>query len=231
MLKAVVFDLDNTLVNFWEFKTASSKEAAKAMVDAGLEMSESACEKLIFKIYEIHGVEYQLAFTELLKPFKLPNPQMVRIRNAAITAYLRKKSQVLKPYDGIDEVLSKLRSEYKLAVLTDAPSLQAMQRLKLTGLQDYFEVVATFHDTNVVKPGIEPFLHVLKCLHVEADEALMVGDNIYRDILGAKKAGMHTCLAKYDEYREAKGANPDFSIDKPLELLSVVEMIKIRGEQ
>lgn len=227
MLKAVVFDLDNTLVNFWQFKTASSKEAARAMVGAGLEMSEGACERLIFKIYEMHGVEYQLTFTELLKPFKLPNGQMVRIRNAGITAYLRKKEQVLKPYPGIVGVLEKLKERgYILGVLTDAPGVQAEQRLKFTGLQDYFDFVGTFYDTNVYKPGAEPFKNILKKMGVEdAREALMVGDNVYRDILGAKRVGMRTCLAKYDPYFENKGAEPDFVADSPAEILEIVDRI------
>jgi HAD superfamily hydrolase (TIGR01549 family) len=195
-------------------------------VNAGLNMSEDACERLIFKIYEMHGVEYQLTFTELLKPFRLPKPEMVRIRNAGITAYLRKKEHVLKPYPGIVGVLDKLREKgYKLGVLTDAPGMQAEQRLRFTGLQDYFEFVGTFHDTNVYKPGAEPFKNILKKMGVEdAREALMVGDNVYRDILGAKRLGMRTCLAKYDPFFENKGAEPDFVADTPVDIIKVVEM-------
>jgi len=225
MLKAVIFDLDNTLVNFWEFKQESSKEAAKAMVGAGLEMSAGACERLIFKIYETHGIDYQLTFTELLKPFKFEKDKFEKIRNAGITAYLRKKGEILRPYGGMEATLHELKKDYSLAVLTDAPREQAHSRLAFTGLQNYFSQVGTFHDTNIYKPGVEPFLHICKKLEVKAEECLMVGDNLSRDIRGAKLVGMHTCFAKYGQVFGDDGTKAEFEIDKPVQLLEVVKKI------
>ncbi len=226
MLKAILFDLDNTLVNFWEFKQASAKEAARAMTEAGLQMEPERCEKLIFSVYEQFGIEYQLTFSELLKPFKFEKEKFERIRNAAITAYLQSKAKVLKPYDGVPQMLAELGKDYRLAVLTDAPRSQAHQRLEFTGLQAYFCEVGTFHDTSIYKPGAEPFLHICKKLGIDPPEALMVGDNPRRDISGAKKVGMHTCLAKYGQVFEDDGTAADFEINKPDELAGLVERIK-----
>jgi len=226
MLKAIIFDLDNTLVNFWEFKQESAKEAAKAMVKAGLEMSPEACEKLIFKIYELHGIEYQLTFSELLKPFKFKKEKFEKIRNAGISAYLRAKGRTLKPYEGVEGMLFELKKDYLMAVLTDAPREQAQQRLEFVNLGQYFHAVGTFHDTNIYKPGVEPFLHILEKLSVKAGEALMVGDNPSRDIRGAKSAGMKTCFARYGHCFGDDGTKADFEIGKPVELLEVVRKIK-----
>ena len=226
MLKAIIFDLDNTLVNFWQFKKEASHEAAKAMVSAGLTMSPERAEALIFNIYKTHGVEYQLTFSELIKPFGYPKLEFERIRDAGVVAYLRKKEQVLKPYSGVVETLAELGKSYKLGVLTDAPREQSKQRLAVTGLSEYFEAVGTFHETNVMKPGAEPFLAICKKMGVEPVEALMVGDNPARDMAGAKAVGMRTCLAKYDPYFEDEGPKADFEIEKPLELLDIVKRIK-----
>ncbi|MFH1306154.1 MAG: HAD family hydrolase [Candidatus Micrarchaeota archaeon] len=226
MLKAIIFDLDNTLVNFWEFKKESAKEAAKAMVNAGLEMDGERVEKLIFNIYEIYGIEYQMTFTELLKPFKFEKGKFERMRNAAITAYLRKKGEILKPYEGVEEMLGKLKGKYKLAVLTDAPKGNAYKRLEFSGLEKYFEKVGTFHDTNIYKPGVEPFLHILGELGVKAEEALMVGDNPGRDIKGARNAGMKTVFAKYGHVFGDDGTKADYEINKPRELIEFVEKLK-----
>ena len=225
MLKAVIFDLDNTLVNFWKFKQESAREAAKAMISAGLEMKEESIYHLIFKIYQERGVEYQFVFTDLLKPFAFEKVKFERIRDAAIVAYLRKKGQVLRPYPGIIETLTALKSSYRLAVLTDAARDQAHSRLNFTGLSEYFEAVGTLHDTNVYKPGVEPFLAICKKLGVEPSECLMVGDNPARDMAGAHAVGMKTCLAKYDPYFEKAGPLPDYEIDKPEKLLEIVKRI------
>ncbi len=229
MLKAIVFDLDNTLVNFWVFKKEASAEAAKAMVGAGLPMSAERAEALIFNIYKTHGVEYQQTFSEVIKPFGFEKHLFERIRDAGIVAYLRKKEQVLKPYQGIVETLAELKKEYKLAVLTDAPREQAHKRLEFTGLQDYFDEVGTFHDTSVMKPGAEPFLHICKKLGIQPAECLMVGDNPARDMKGARDVGMKTCLAKYDPYFENEGPKSDFEIDRPGELLEVVKKLSGAG--
>ena len=225
MLKAIIFDLDNTLVNFWQFKKEASREAARAMVSAGLTMSPERAETLIFNIYKTRGVEYQLTFSELIKPFGYPKLEFERIRDAGVVAYLRKKEQVLRPYDGIIETLAELGKSYKLAVLTDAPREQAKQRLAFTGLSQYFESVGTFHDTNVMKPGAEPFLAICEKMGVMTEEALMVGDNPARDMKGAHAVGMKTCLAKYDPYFEDAGPKADYEIDKPRDLLAVVKKI------
>ncbi|MFA5108292.1 MAG: HAD-IA family hydrolase [Candidatus Micrarchaeia archaeon] len=223
MVKAIIFDLDNTLVNFWEFKQESADEAARAMVGAGLEMNEKRVRDLIFKIYETHGIEYQLTFSELLKPFKFEKPKFERIRNAAITAYLRKKSQMLRPYEGVEQMLCGLGGEYRLAVLTDAAKEQAHQRLEFVNLQKYFEAIGTFHDTNIYKPGVEPFLFISKKLSLEPSDCLMVGDNPSRDIKGAKSAGMKTCFAKYGHNYGNDGTVADFEIEKPQELIELVK--------
>ena len=84
LLTAIIFDLDNTLVNFWQFKKEASREAARAMVAAGLTMSPERAETLIFNIYKTHGVEYQLTFSELIKPFGFPKLEFEKIRDAGV---------------------------------------------------------------------------------------------------------------------------------------------------
>jgi len=59
------------------------------------------------------------------------------------------------------------------------------------GIQDCFDVVVT-HGAKV-----KSFNKALEMLKVKPYECLMVGDNPVRDILGAKRLGMKTCLARY----------------------------------
>ena len=59
MIKAVVFDLDNTLVDFMKMKRRAIEEAIPAMVDAGLEITPGVADKIIDEIYKEQGIEYQ----------------------------------------------------------------------------------------------------------------------------------------------------------------------------
>lgn len=224
MLRAVLFDLDNTLVNFWKFKLESAKAASHAMVEAGLPMGEAACYERIFAIYKTHGVEYQQTFTHLVESLKLEPAQAEKIRDAGVAAYLKSKRATLRPYAGVPKMLAGLQDDFglKLGVLTDAPREQAHQRLEFSGLRHYFEAVGTFHDTNAFKPAAAPFLHICQKMKIEPQEALMVGDNPSRDIAGAHLLGMRTCLAQYDPYFSNQGPAPDFEIAQPLDLLDVV---------
>ncbi len=67
MIKAVVFDLDNTLVDFMKMKQRAIEEAIPAMIDAGLEITPEESLKIIDEIYKEQGIEYQQVFDEFLQ--------------------------------------------------------------------------------------------------------------------------------------------------------------------
>jgi len=98
MVKAVLFDLDNTLIDFLTFKKETAKAAAKAMVAHGLKMSETEAYGKIFSVYDEKGIEYQKTFFEVLKPLNLDINEAEKIQQAAIIAYLKRKFEVLRTY-------------------------------------------------------------------------------------------------------------------------------------
>jgi putative hydrolase of the HAD superfamily len=59
MIKAVIFDLDNTLVDFMLMKRQAIDAAINAMRDAGLKLSNEEIRKCIDEIYEERGMEFQ----------------------------------------------------------------------------------------------------------------------------------------------------------------------------
>ena len=119
------------------------------------------------------------------------------MKQAAIIAYTKKKYGLLRPQPKVIQTLTSLKSSYKLGIVTDAPRDKAWQRLVLSGLDLFFYPVVTFNDTHEEKPSVNPFKRALSLLKVRPDEALFVGDNTRKDIIGAKKVGIMTCLAKY----------------------------------
>ena len=67
MIKAVIFDLDNTLVDFMAMKDASIKAAVHAMIDAGLDMDEQKAYDKIYTIYRQTFIENQTVFDLFLE--------------------------------------------------------------------------------------------------------------------------------------------------------------------
>tara|TARA_Y100000739_G_C20347348_1_gene346137 strand:- start:275 stop:496 length:222 start_codon:yes stop_codon:yes gene_type:complete len=62
MIKGVIFDLDNTLLDFMRMKEIAVKAAIKGMIEAGLQVDESKSYNEIISIYEDIGWENQKVF-------------------------------------------------------------------------------------------------------------------------------------------------------------------------
>jgi putative hydrolase of the HAD superfamily len=223
MIRAVIFDLDNTLIDFLTFKKETAKAAARAMVKMGLPTDEITAYGKIFSVYDEKGIEYQKTFGDVIRPFGLEINEAEMIQQAAILAYLRRKFDVLKPYPMVKPTLEKLRQKYKLAVVTDAPRNKAWQRLVLTGLEKEFNYVITKDDTMEEKPHPSPFYLAMKKLNMLAPACLFVGDNPERDIKGAKELGMMSCWARYGSMRRESDA--DIEIDSISELPKKLEKL------
>jgi len=227
MLKAILFDLDNTLLDFSGFKRESALAVAKAIREAGVRESEKALYEKLFAIYEKKGIEYQNTFEDLLSDYNLGASLHEHAKQAAIIAYTKKKYLLLKPRPKVVTMLSALRKKYKLAVVTDAPREKAWQRLILAGLDHLFGVVVSYDDSGEKKPSKLPFMNALRVLNVLPQEALFVGDMPERDIVGAKRAGLATCFAKYGCIAYSPEENvADFTIEKFDEIKGIIEQLE-----
>jgi putative hydrolase of the HAD superfamily len=228
MVRAVVFDVDNTLVDFMKMKNAAIDTAIDAMIDAGLDLTPRQARKHIDAIYKERGIEYQQVLDEFLS--SVLGYVDYRILANGILAYRRAREGTLLAYPHVRLALLRLtRMGLKLAVLSDAPRLQAWMRLCSLGVDSFFDAVVTFDDTGVRKPAPQPFAMVLKMLGVSAAEAVMVGDWVERDILGAARVGMHTVFARYGDTFGTKNTGADFEIGDILELVPVIERLNRSG--
>jgi HAD superfamily hydrolase (TIGR02253 family) len=219
MIKAVLFDLDNTLIDFMSIKRASVDAALNAMLSAGLPLKKADAAKKLYDIYWKVGIEYQQIFQKFL--LRVMGRVDYRILAAGIVAYRRTQVGILKPYVSVVPTLIKLREKgMKLAIVTDAPRLKAWIRLVEMDLQDFFDVVVTFEDTKKYKPDAAPFQKAMRKLGMRAEECLMVGDWPEKDVTGAAAVGMKTALALY-------GMTKPTTIQADYELKTVGDVLRI----
>jgi HAD superfamily hydrolase (TIGR02253 family) len=222
MVKAVIFDLDNTLVDFMRMKEEAIGAAIESMVDAGLNMPRERAREKIYAIYEKEGIEYQQVFDRFLEE-ELGEIDY-KIHAAGIVGYRRAREAALVLYPHVKLTLMELvKRGLKLAVVSDAPRQQVWLRLCSLGLEHFFDAVVAFEDTNTRKPDPAPFKEVLNLLSVRPDEALMVGDWPERDIEGAGGLGIRTVFTRYGNTFGTEESGADYEIDDVFQLVRIVD--------
>lgn len=219
-IKAIIFDLDNTLIDFMTMKREAIKSAVKAMIKTGLKLDEKESYRKLMITYLKLGIESDIAFQEFLKNElgKIDEKMLA----AAINAYLKTKSRFLKLYPNVKPTLRDLkRKGFQLVIVTDAPKVKAYQRLLAMDIEKYFDFVIGFEDTGKRKKTELPLRMAIEKLKLNPEEVIMVGDSIKRDVLPAKKLNVQTVLAKYGAQEKLDKIKPDFEINDIKELLSI----------
>ena len=221
MIKAVIFDLDNTLLDFMKMKEYAVKAAIAGMIEAGLDIDPDESYGTIISINEEEGWENQQVFNDFL------NKTIGEVNNkylaAGIVAYRRAREANLLLYPNVNHTLVELiKMSVKLAVVSDAPSREAWMRIYYLNLHHHFDVVLTFNDTNARKPSPIPFEMALSQLNIDPEEALMVGDWPERDVVGANKLGIRTIFARYGDAFGTVDSGADWDINDVYEIVGIV---------
>tara|TARA_B100000953_G_scaffold9990_1_gene8866 strand:- start:1080 stop:1763 length:684 start_codon:yes stop_codon:yes gene_type:complete len=221
MIKAVIFDLDNTLLDFMKMKEYAVKAAIAGMIEAGLDIDNEESYKTIVSIYEKEGWENQQVFNYFLD--RTVGEVNNKYLAAAIVAYRRAREANLLLYPNVNHTLVELmKIGIKLAVVSDAPSREAWMRIYYLNLHHHFNIVLTFDDTNARKPSPIPFQMALKELKTEPSETLMVGDWPERDVAGANNLGIRTIFARYGDSFGTINSGADWDINDVYEIVGIV---------
>ena len=224
MIRAIVFDLDNTLTDFMRMKDAAIVAAMDGMIDAGLKIPRDELRRRIDAIYLELGLEFQKVFDELLvREFGQVDPKILA---SGIVAYRRARESTLVLYPHVQMTLLELSKRgIRLGVVSDAPRMQVWLRLCSLSLQHVFDAVVTFDDTQERKPSPAPFREVLKRLEVAPANSLMVGDWAERDVVGGKSLGMKTVFARYGDTFGTQESGADYDIHDIWELVGIVDRL------
>jgi len=131
-------------------------------------------------------------------------------------------------FEGVLETVKILHEKgLKLGIVTTKMRQTVVMGLKLTGLDQYFDVVVCLDDVTNAKPDPEPIHLALQQLGSTPEEAIMVGDN-FHDILAGKNAGTKTAAVSWTikgvEYLQS--FEPDYTLTHMQDLLPIVGVNK-----
>jgi putative hydrolase of the HAD superfamily len=107
-----------------------------------------------------------------------------------VDTWRRARMSALSLYPETREVLSELGSRLPLALVTNGAARLQRAKLAQTGIDDLFDVIVDSETVGVGKPSPEMFELALLELGVTRDEAAMVGNDLGRDVAGARAAGV-----------------------------------------
>ncbi len=219
-IKAVIFDMDNTLFDFVEAKI----RACKAVCDhLGTDDERELLNYFLRRKYDFESYEN---IADYLKDKGIYNDKLFE---ECCRIYEKVKLDSIKPYPNVRYVLEKLKNAgLKLAVVTDALNGNAVKRLKKTGLIEHFDVIISADQSGKRKPEPDSIVLALEKLGVKHKEAILVGDSIRRDIEAGKKLGMITVYAAYGDrnFFESKVGKADFVLK---DLKEIIDYLRVVG--
>ena len=226
MIKAVLFDIDNTLYDNSKQVQLARRNAVEAMVEAGLKLPADKALEMLDGIVKKHGSNYDKHFDTLVKNGgEESNPRIVA---AGIVAYHDTKVAHLKPFSDTVGTLLKLKDMgYKLGVITEGTHIKQWEKIIRLGLQHFFHVVFISREINEDKSSGRLFKAAVKELKLKPDECIYVGDKLDRDILGANSTGMTSVRILQGRYKDENPRNkeetPNHTINNLEELLGILK--------
>lgn len=206
-VKAVLFDLFDTLLLIEggdAFYTPSLRMLHEFLVENGVSVSFEDFNRVYFEVRDslYSGVEKSLeephfnirvsrTLERLGHNFDVSNTIVKGATDVFADEFMR---YVCLDEDTID-VLQKLHGKYKLAIVSNFAIPECIWKLlEKFGLREFFDAVLISGAINKRKPSPEIFKQALKDLHVNASDAVFVGDTPSMDVKGAKDFGIRAIL-------------------------------------
>ncbi len=217
-IKAVIFDLDGTLVKFALDFIRARKDAIVEIRRRGINaenLSESLSLYSMLKVIKERTdaktfLDLKKSLWEIIEKIELKAANETDIQPNALQTLIRIKNLGLK-----------------LAIVTNNGRKATSIVTKKFGLNDFFDVIVTREDSEELKPDEGSIKRAIEILGIDAKKAIYVGDGVI-DILAAKKAkvisvAVPTGVSSIENLVEAK---PDYLVGSLKDIMALLESIQ-----
>lgn len=193
MVKAIFFDIDDTLYDTSGFAKLARKAALNMMIDAGLPLNSNEAYNLLREIISQKGSNYDKHFNLLTKTvFGEEKPLLIAL---GMINYHNVKFALLRPFPKTTSTLINLKSKgYSLGVISNGITIKQWEKLIRLGIHHFFDEVVTSDEVGFEKPHKRIFEVALNKIDCTPKQAVMIGNKFSEDIMGALNAGMSAIL-------------------------------------
>lgn len=222
MIRAILFDLDNTLLD----RSSGFREFAQRFAGKYADVPQDQRLRWIERLIELDEDGYKnkpQLFREL--------PEQLPCRNHAgweelYAFYEREYVQCATPMCGAKELLAALRPYYRLGIVTNGVDRIQRGKIDIAGIEKWFESIVVSESAGIKKPHPDIFSQALRELGVSPVETLYVGDHPLNDIQGAYFSGMKSIwLKRVQPWPDEAPALPDAVITELAQLPAAIRIV------
>jgi len=226
MIKAVIFDLDDTLTPEFEFVQSGFHAVSKALATTSkisgneiysnlISAFENSPKNVFNRVCESLGIDLSKDdINELVELYRNHTPQ-------------------ISFYEDVIPILVELRSKgIKLSIITDGFKLSQRNKLKALGAEKYADQIIVTDELgkDYWKPSPKSFELIKQLLDIEYNEMMYVGDNPKKDFYIQKLHPVHTCRiirnGVYEKTDYYMNIQEEFKINNLTELTKLIDMIR-----
>lgn len=200
-LKAIFFDLDHTL---WDFETNANATLRELYLELDLESKlKVGVEEFLAHYHTVNEnlwSKYQVGkltsqqlrnyrFRIAFEKYGYVNDKLNKKLNVAYMERCPVRSAL---FPGAVDLLNDLKERYPLFLITNGFEETQNIKLKSSNLESYFSSMITSETAGVKKPHPNIYRKALRIAKVEPQEAIMLGDDLVADVIGARNAGIRS---------------------------------------
>jgi len=217
-IKAIIFDLDDTLYDQQPLRKLAIQQSVQVMINNGLNCSlEQGIEKLKQSL-TIKPIINR--FLKLTKHFGPDNP---KIAEAGKNIYINAKFDKINPYPETKQVLEKLKQNYKLILITEGTTQQQNKKINNLDIKNYFDYIFISKE----KEKEKDFTQTLNILNLKPEQILVIGDRIDKEIKAGNEVGMKTIRLLKGIHSSLQPKEPiekpDFTINNLTEIIQILD--------
>ena len=230
MIKAVIFDIDNTLYSYDENHIYGMEALAVYCRDSfGITTDEmQACYRKAGRIMTVRiGTDTAAIHSRMLRMQcmleLLEQPLFPHARNM-YHAYWDTFIQHIQSNPGILEFMKELKKrKIRIGIGTDMTAYVQYRKLEAIGVTSYIDFIVTSEEAGVEKPTPHLFELCVEKAGVPAGECAFIGDNLTKDVKGAWDNGLKgICYAKWIEQQE----ETEYPVIQSFDEVDVEEFLK-----
>ncbi|MFG6149174.1 HAD family hydrolase [Halobacillus sp. B23F22_1] len=216
MIKAVLFDLDGTLLD----RDQSLIAFAKSQYRKYRQLCHIGEKKYINRLVELDEKGYvpkEVVYPKLVEELHIRGLRAEEL----IKDYFSYFHESCIAFPNVNKVLKGLKeSDFQLGIITNGRDPFQLDNLQALKIDHYFDVILISEKERLKKPDPQIFHRALKQLNARAEDSLFVGDHPENDVKAAIQAGMQGVWKKEDYWGNVK---VEHSIGKIEELPVMIE--------